>query len=142
MTTEHRTDVNEAVAEFAAKWEAGPTRTGWSTLPPQVGDEAPDLQLRDATGERAALSDYWANGPALLLFWRHYGCGCGIERARRLRDEFDDYADAGATVVVIGQGEPARAVAYADEHGLNGPVLCDPDFEAYRAYGLSEFTPA
>jgi len=25
----------------------------------------------------------WADGPALLLFWRHFGCNCGVARGRR-----------------------------------------------------------
>lgn len=142
MTTENRTPVSDAEAEFATKWETGPTRTRWLMLPPQVGDDAPDIRLRDATDESVALSDFWADGPALLLLWRHFGCGCGIARAGSLVEEYDDYTDAGATVVVIGQGDPARAAAYADDHGLPCPVLCDPDFEAYEAYGLPEFVPA
>ena len=45
-------------------------------------------------------------------------------------------------MVIIGQAEPARAKAYAEEHGLECPILCDPDREAYAAYGLLDFQPA
>jgi len=76
------------------------------------------------------------------MFWRHYGCSCGLERASRLQKEYGDYASAGANVVVIGQGEPERAAAYAQKYGLPCPVLCDPDFRAYEAYGLLEGKPS
>jgi hypothetical protein len=43
-------------------------------------------------------------------------------------------------VVIIGQGEPERAGAYARRYELpDCAILCDPDYEAYQAYGLPEF---
>lgn len=45
-------------------------------------------------------------------------------------------------VAVIGQGEPERTAAYAERHGLDCPVLCDPGEEGYEAFGLVEGTVA
>jgi len=130
--------VRAAEQEFVERWTQGPADDRWAELPPQTGDPAPDLRLADATGRERALSELWRDRPALLLFWRHYGCGCGAERAARLRDELGDYTDAGATVAVIGQGEPERSAEWAEQQGIDCPVLCDPDYRAYRAYGLRE----
>jgi peroxiredoxin len=118
-------------------WTAGPTEPERSGLP--AGAEAPDLELVDHTGATRALSGYWAEGPALLMFWRHFGCGCGVERAARLREEYDAYRAIGLSPVIVAQGEPARAAAYHQEHGLPCPVLCDPDLMAYRAYGVGQW---
>jgi hypothetical protein len=41
--------------------------------------------------------------------------------------------------VIIGQGEPARAAAYHAEYELPCPLLCDPEHEAYRAYGVGQW---
>ncbi len=152
MTTQSKTvrqqpdspQTDAAGRQWLDHWQAGPTRERWTVLPPQRGDPAPIVELVDArSGERTPLSRLWANGPALLLFWRHYGCSCGRDRAERLRREYADYAAAGATVVLIGQGEPERTLVYA---AANGPpddvvLLCDPDEAAYRAYGLLEGGP-
>ena len=113
-------------------------------MPPQRGDPAPSMDLLEArSGRSVSLSSMWANGPALLLFWRHFGCSCGRDRASRLRDEYDGYCAAGANVVLIGQGEAARAAVYATAHAVPAdvPLLCDPDERAYRAYGLLEGGP-
>jgi peroxiredoxin len=59
-----------------------------------------------------------------------------MDRAARLREEYEGYVAAGANVAVIGMGEPARAATYAKKQGIRCPVLCDPDREMYRAYGL------
>lgn len=136
--------VKVAEETWHESWERGPTRTRWESLPPQVGDTAPDLALPDETGTERRLSELWADGPAVLLFWRHFGCSCGIDRVARLRDEHADLVEAGAaTVAMVAQGEPARAAAYKEHHRLPAevPVLCDPERTSYETYGLLEGLP-
>jgi hypothetical protein len=85
----------------------------------------------------------WADGPAVILFWRQYGCGCGLDRARRLRDEYPELIGRGAAVAIIGQGEPERAKAYAEKYTLPPvPILSDGDGRVYEAYGLLEGQPS
>lgn len=131
-----------AEAAWRSAWESGPSRTRWETLPVQVGDPAPDLELATSEGERIRLSSLWNDRPALLLFWRHFGCGCGVDRAHRLRQEHAEYVAVGATLAVIGQGEPERAAAYKDERDISCAVLCDPTRAAYHAFGLLEGEPS
>ena len=126
-----------AEAEWLDRWTRGPTEDEGSGLP--SGAKAPDLVLADHTGQERLLSEFWADRPALLMFWRHFGCRCGFARAERLAAEVTDYLDAGLTPVIVAQGEPARAAAYRNEQGLACPVLCDPDHEAYRAYGIGQW---
>src|SRR5919106_6869917 len=95
--------VRSAEREFLDRFEQGPEHDRWAELPPQVGDPAPDLRLLDSSRDERPLSELWGEGPALLLFWRHYGCSCGVGRAARLREELSAYVDAGANVAVIGQ---------------------------------------
>lgn len=137
--TELQELVEAARAEWLDAWRAGPQRLRVDG--PTAGEAAPDFELPDQTGAPRRLSEFWQAGPALILFWRHFGCGCGVARAERLGAEYDSYVDAGAQVVVVGQGEPARARAYAAQHGIRCPVLCDPDRVAYAAFGLAEGQP-
>ena len=132
-------DVLTSAAEQAwlEAWTAGPTQPEGSGLP--AGAEAPDLRLVDHTGVMRRLSDFWAEGPALLMFWRHFGCGCGVHRAARLREEYDAYRTNGLQPVIVAQGEPERAAAYHREHGLPCPILCDPHLMAYRDYGVGQW---
>lgn len=137
-------ETEAAGRQWFEHWRTGPTRRRWTELPPQVGDPAPDLELVDArSGQPMRLSSLWSNRPALLLYWRHFGCSCGRDRSARLRAEYAGYVAAGARVVIIGQGEPQRAVTYARANGVPEDIalLCDPDERAYRAYGLLEGGP-
>jgi len=122
--------------DFLRIWQNGPEITRWDTLPVQVGDAAPGFALPDQTGAAVALDDVLASGPAIVLFWRHFACGCGAERAARLRDELDSYRGTGASVLIIGQGLPVQAAAFAEEYDLDLPILTDEDRSTYRAYGL------
>lgn len=72
-----------AERRWLANWQRGPTRRRWSELPLQVGDQAPDFELLDDAGHPRSLRSLWRDRPALLLFWRHFGCGCGTARAER-----------------------------------------------------------
>ena len=130
--------VAAAESEWLEGWTAGPTEPEGFGL--SRGTAAPDLVLADHNGENRSLSEFWTHQSVLLMFWRHFGCLCGLERAQRLLDEYPAYEAAGLMPVIVTQGEPARAKAYRDQHDLPGPVLCDPDHLAYRAYGIGQWS--
>jgi len=131
-------DAEIAHEEWRGHFARGPSALRWESLPPQIGDKAPDLELADMDGNARHLSEFWSDRAALILFWRHQSCSCGYERAERLKTEYHAYVAAGANVVVIGQAEPDRAKRYAAERSIPCPILCDPDYIAYRAFGLRE----
>ncbi len=130
-----------AEREWFEHWQRGPTRRHWTSVPPQAGNPAPDFVLPDERGHAVRLSDLWNERPALLLFWRHFGCGCGVGRAERLASEYLALTEAGAQCIIIGQGEPEHAAWYAEKFHIPCPILCDPEERAYRAYGLLEMDP-
>lgn len=134
--------IQNAEKKWLAHWKQGPTRLRWERIPLQVGDAAPDFLLLNTAGEMVHLRELWKNGPAVLLFWRHYGCSCGFDRAERLQKEYVQYIEMGATVVVIGQGEPERSAHYAKERGLPGEILSDPSLKVFETYDLLEGKPS
>jgi len=143
MTSTLEDQMKAAEKEWVDGWKRGPQRLRWSKVPLQVEDRAPDFELPNSLGRMVSLSSHWNERPALLLFWRHFGCSCGIDRSRRLREEHSQYLALGANVVIIGQGEPERATAYAVRYGLPPtPILCDTEARAYEAYGLLEGRPS
>lgn len=134
--------VEAAEARWKAGWASGPTRLRWASLPPQLGDHAPDAVLPDHQGGWVRLSSRWSKSPTLVLFWRHFGCSCGMDRAGRLRAELAGYRAAGGDVVIIGQGEPERAARYRERQQLDVTILCDPERATYEAFGLLQGTTA
>jgi peroxiredoxin len=126
-----------AEAEWLGRWTTGPSEDEGAVL--MTGTPAPDLVLPDHTGQERRLSEFWNGQPALLMFWRHFGCWCGFARAERLNRELEDYQAAGLQPVIVAQGEPLRAAAYRTQYKLPCPVLCDPEHVAYRAYGVGQW---
>lgn len=138
MSTVEEQLIQNAEADWLQRWTTGPTEP--ETQPLMRGTKAPDLTLLDDGGRQRRLSEFWTGQPALLMFWRHFGCGCGTDRATRLKAEWSAYAEAGLSPVIIGQGEPDRAARYRREHDLAGTILCDPDYLAYGAYGVGQWS--
>jgi len=118
-------------------WVAGPTIEG---SPLRRGSTAPEVELLGPDGSKVMLSTTWAESPALVLLWRHLGCGCGRERAMRLRTELDDFHAAGLNVAVVAPGDPERVEAYALRNALTVTVLADPGYDAHRAFGLGHWS--
>lgn len=138
-----REQIDAAEKQWLRHWRQGPVRTRWQKTPPQVGDPAPDAGLVTQTGAPFSVRDGWSRQPAYLIFWRHFGCGAGFERAKRLSEEYAKLQAQGLNVIAIGQGEPQRTAAYMASRGLPAELtfLCDPDEVAYQAYGLLEGAP-
>jgi peroxiredoxin len=134
--------IQSAETEWLSLWKRGPTRLRWGKVPLQTGDAAPDFELQDSAGHAICLRDVWPAGPVLLMFWRHYGCSCGADRAQRLQSEYAAYKALGAQLFIIGQGGTAQAADYAARHELPCPVLCDPTRNVYEAYDLLEGQPS
>jgi peroxiredoxin len=135
-------ELADAEQQWLDIWARGPQRVRWDRIPLQVGDPAPDLELPDHNGIPTRLSSLWRDQPAVVMFWRHFGCSCGRDRARRLRDEYAELTALGATVTIIGQAAPERAARYRDENQISCAILSDPDETAYRAYDVLEGTTA
>lgn len=133
----HRAEEN-----WLRAWTEGPQRVTWKHLPVQPGDAAPDVMLTSEDGAPFALRTAWSKGPAVLIFLRHFGCGCAWERAGRLRSELQDLTAAGASVIAIGQADPPRTRAFRDAAGLACPILSDENRRAYEAFGLLEARPS
>lgn len=129
--------VLSAERRWMDNWLAGPTHEG---DPIRRGGLAPDMELTNEDGDTVQLSLSWTDGPALIMLWRHLGCGCGLERIRRLEDEYEGYLASGLNVVVVAPGERERVVAYKERYGLQPPVLADPGYTTHRAYGLSHWS--
>jgi len=53
-----------------------------------------------------------------------------------LRDRVGEIREAGAELVVVGNGTPDHAAAFGEEEGIDFPLLVDPELVAYRAAGL------
>lgn len=53
-----------------------------------------------------------------------------------MRDKVEQIREAGAELVVVGNGTPEHAADFRDQERIDYPLLVDPELEAYRTAGL------
>lgn len=137
IDTEVQALTQSAERRWMANWTAGPSLEQRAV---RRGEMAPDLELTNEDGSRVLLSETWAEKSALVMLWRHLGCGCGLDRLERLKTEYVDYESAGLNAVVVAPGDLKRVLAYKERYGLPVPVLADPDYATHNAFGLSHWS--
>lgn len=119
------------------RWVEGPTLEG---NPLRRGDRAPDVRVTAEDGSPYSLADAWKRGPALVMLWRHLGCGCGLDRNGRLQHELPMYEEAGLNAIAVAPGEPARVAAYKQRYQVPIPMYADLEYSTHKAFGLGHWS--
>ncbi len=102
------------------------------------GERAPEFSLPDDAGTRVSLSELRAQGPIVLYFYpKDDTLGCTIE-ACTFRDSYQDFKDAGATVVGVSEDGKSSHEAFKAKHSLPFVLLSDPGGETAKAYGVKK----
>ena len=100
------------------------------------GTKAPDFSLADQDGRKHTLKGLLADGPLILYFYpADFTPGCTRE-ACSFRDLHQELMKANLRVVGVSPQDVASHRRFAETHGLNFPLLADPDKVAVKAYDL------
>ena len=103
-----------------------------------LGGPAPDFSLRDQFGQDVSLSSYKGSKAVAILFFPFAFSGVCTGELSGIRDRLDEFLTFDTEVVAI-SCDPVYALrAFADQDGLNFPLLSDfwPHGEVSRAYGV------
>ena len=103
-----------------------------------LGGPAPDFSLRDQFGQDVSLSSYKGSKAVAILFFPFAFSGVCTGEMSGIRDRLDEFLTFDTEVVAI-SCDPVYALrAFADQDGLNFPLLSDfwPHGEVSRAYGV------
>jgi len=100
------------------------------------GTKAPEFCLADQDGKTHTLKSLLSGGPLILYFYpADFTPGCTKE-ACSFRDLQNDLVRAKLRVVGISPQSAESHKRFAEKHGLNFPLLADPDKVAVKAYDL------
>jgi peroxiredoxin Q/BCP len=101
-----------------------------------VGDRAPDFELKDETGTSRSLKGLLADGPVVLYFYpQAMTPGCTRESCH-FRDLASEFNDAGAQRVGISADKVEKQQEFSSKHNFDFPLLSDPDKSVAKAYGV------
>lgn len=101
-----------------------------------VGDPAPDITLATQDGEQIRLVDYRGKNAVVLFFYPKDGSPICTKEACAFRDSYEEFVEAGATVIGISSDSADAHRDFASNHRLPFLLASDPDGKARRAFGV------
>ncbi len=106
------------------------------------GDAAPDFTLRDQFGQDVTLSSFRGTKAVALFFYPYAFSGVCSGEMTEIRDRLDEFLTFDTEIIGISCDAIHAVRAFADQDGLNFPLLSDfwPHGEVARAYGVFDDT--
>jgi thioredoxin-dependent peroxiredoxin len=101
----------------------------------KIGDNAPEFEALDNTGNTVQLSDY--SGKKLVLFFYPKAStpGCTAE-ACNLRDNYKSFLSLGYDVLGVSADSAKRQQNWIDKNELPFPLLADENKSVIEAFGV------
>ena len=104
----------------------------------EVGDAAPDFELKDGEGRSWRLSHHRSKVVAIIFYPRDETPVC-TKQMCSIRDRWAEYEDTGAEVVAISVGSVDSHKKFAAHHNLPQRLLSDEDCDVARAFNVKSF---
>ena len=102
---------------------------------PAVGQEAPDFTLPSTSGEKIALSSLRGQPVLIAFFPLAFTSTCTAELCE-MRDDHDQFARRGVTVLPISVDSTATLKEYRAKHHFHVHMLSDFRRDVSRSYGV------
>ena len=99
-----------------------------------TGQPAPDFSLRSDSGETVRLSDLRGRPVVVYFYPKDDTPGC-TKQACAIRDSWDQFEGAGATVLGISPDSAESHEQFKAKFSLPFPLLADEDHAVAEAYG-------
>lgn len=107
-------------------------------MPVQIGQQAPDFELRDQTGQPVRLSDYRGKKAVVVVFYPMSFTGVCEAEMCGIRDSVEFFRNDDVETLAISVDSPPTHQRWAHEQGFDFPLLSDfwPHGEVARIYGV------
>jgi peroxiredoxin Q/BCP len=101
-----------------------------------AGQVAPAFTLKDSTGRAWSLDALRSKGPVVVFFYPRDESPICTREVCAFRDGYQDFVDAGATVVGVSSDSEEAHGAFAQRRRLPFLLLSDPAGSARAAFGI------
>ena len=103
----------------------------------EIGQEAPDFTLKNQFGEEVTLSSFRGSKNVVLVFYPMAFTGICTSELCEIRDRSVDFVNDDVQILGISCDTTASLKAFAEQEGLQYPLLSDfwPHGEVSQAYG-------
>ena len=111
-------------------------KSGLSEQAVRTGDQAPDFELPDASGQNVRLSNLLKTGPVVLVFYRGQWCPYCNLTLRMYQASLLAIRELGGQLVAVSSQKPDGSLSVQEMNSLTFPVLSDSENKAATAFGL------
>ncbi len=108
-----------------------------AVMPVQIGQVAPDFEVRTATGETYTFDADGQSAKTMLIFYRGGWCPYCNRHLQSLQSVVPKLRDAGIDVLFLSADRPEILFESLEEPGVDYTLLSDASMSASRAYGLA-----
>ena len=103
----------------------------------EVGDKAPNFALPSKSwDESVALEDCTEEGPVVLFFYPGDWSSVCTDQMGQLQEDIDRFEEKGARLLAISADTPWSHKAFAEDRGIEFPLLSDFDRKTIAEYGV------
>lgn len=104
----------------------------------EIGQEAPDFELKDQDNEAVSLSGFRGDKAVAIVFYPFAFTGVCEGELCAIRDDYSEFEAAGVQVLTISCNTRHVQKKWGDEQGYTFPMLSDfwPHGEVAKAYGV------
>jgi peroxiredoxin len=108
----------------------------------EIGQTAPDFELKDQTGKPVRLSDYRGKKAVVLVFYPLSFTGVCEGEMCSIRDSIETFRNDAVETIAISVDSPPTHARWAHEQGFDFPMLSDfwPHGEVASTYGVFDET--
>jgi peroxiredoxin len=108
----------------------------------EVGDQAPDFELRDQHGQPVRLSTFRGEKAVVVMFYPFAFSRVCTGELRAVRDSLPQWQSAGVQLLAVSCDMMFSLRAFAEQDGLEFPLLSDfwPHGAVASAYGVFDAT--
>lgn len=101
-----------------------------------VGDQAPDFEAPNYKGEMVKLSEQYADGPVILIFYRGGWCVYCNLQLQSYQSQIEDFTSRGAKIIAVSVDKQEKAAKTVEEKELGFEVVSNPDASLLELYNV------
>ena len=103
----------------------------------EVGDKAPEFTLpTDDWESTASLGEYTQEGPVALFFYPGDWSSVCTDQMSRIQEDMGRFEERGVKVLAISADSPWSHKAFAEDRGIEFPLLSDFGGTVIEEYGV------